>query len=81
MNTYIATFYSHFGAVRFVKELKKSGIAGKTMPVPRSLSSSCGTCVEFETDNYTVKSINDEIEKIVIITPNGYDNIYLAENS
>lgn len=81
MNTYIATFYSHFGAVRFVKELKKSKVTGRSMPVPRSLSSSCGTCVQFETEGYTLENPNDEIEKIVIVKPDGYEEIYLAENS
>lgn len=81
MHTYIATFYSHFGAVRFVRELKKSGITGRSMPVPRSLSSSCGTCVQFEAEDYIVEEINDEIEQIVMVMPDGYDVIYLAENS
>ena len=45
---YIATFFSHFGAIRFNKELEDYDIKGIIKPVPRSLSSSCGTCVEFE---------------------------------
>jgi len=54
MSTYIATFFSHFGAVRFRKELDMAGIGGLTctlMPVPRFLSSSCGTCVKIECEN------------------------------
>ena len=47
---YIATFYSHFGAVRFKKDCKKENISAEAMPVPRDLSSSCGTCVKFETE-------------------------------
>ena len=50
MTTYIATFFSHFGAIRFSKELKAAGIAGTLMPVPRKVSSSCGTCVRFAAD-------------------------------
>ena len=48
MRTYIATFFSHFGAMRFHKMLKQKGISGRIRPVPRDLSSSCGTCVEFQ---------------------------------
>ncbi|MCL2820301.1 MAG: DUF3343 domain-containing protein [Oscillospiraceae bacterium] len=48
MNKYIATFYSHFGALTYFKELQKQGIIAKLMPVPRKLSSSCGTCVFYE---------------------------------
>ena len=48
MNKYIATFHSHFGALLYCKALKKQGIPTKLMPVPRRVSSSCGTCVCYE---------------------------------
>jgi len=48
MNKYIATFYSHFGALTYNKALIKQGISTKLMPVPRKVSSSCGTCVFYE---------------------------------
>jgi len=48
MNKYIASFSSHFGAVSYFKMIKKQGIKAKLMPVPRSISSSCGTCVYYE---------------------------------
>lgn len=38
--SYIATFYSHFGAIRFKKLCQQAGIPVKVMPVPRALSSS-----------------------------------------
>ena len=40
--TYIATFFSHFGAIRYKKLCEQAGYAAKTMPVLRTLSSSCG---------------------------------------
>lgn len=42
---YIATFFSHFGAVRFQHLCTERGWQAQVRPVPRSLSSSCGTCV------------------------------------
>ena len=45
--TYIATFYSHFGAIRFKKLCQAAGMPAELMPVPRNLSSSCGTCVRY----------------------------------
>ena len=48
MNKYIATFHSHFGAMSYCKALVKQGLAVKLMPVPRKVSSSCGTCVYYE---------------------------------
>ena len=46
MEDYIATFFSHFGAMAFKKKCDKEGYPAVIMPVPRNLSSSCGTCVE-----------------------------------
>jgi hypothetical protein len=48
MNTHIATFHSHFGALSYFKALTKQGVSAKLMPVPRKVSSSCGTCVYYE---------------------------------
>lgn len=55
---YIATFFSHFGAMRFQREIKAYGIKGIVKPVPRSLSSSCGTCVEFEIDMPAIEKLS-----------------------
>ncbi len=45
---YLATFFTHFGAVSFNKTLEKHGQKGVMMPVPRVLSASCGVCVKFD---------------------------------
>ena len=79
---YIATFYSHFGAVRFKKECKKENIAAEAMPVPRDLSSSCGTCVRFETDqDISTFTWSQEVEQVVEITELGYVTHYHIEIS
>lgn len=84
--TYIATFYSHFGAIRFRKEASRDPERGisrtRMMPVPRSLSSSCGTCVRFEAGDDFVPAPDEhgEIEQIVRDTGQGYEVIYMAEN-
>lgn len=82
----IATFYSHFGAVRFVKKCKNKGLSAKLMPVPRTLSSSCGTCVSYEVGtSYSVseelKDNVEEVEQIVEVTDDGYVQLYRAKNS
>ncbi len=77
---YIATFYSHFGAVRFKKDCKKEGILAEAMPVPRDLSSSCGTCVKFETDkDISTFTWSQEVEQVVEITEAGYKLHYHVE--
>lgn len=47
MNDYIATFYSHFGALSLCKELQSCEVTAELVPVPRELSTSCGVCVQF----------------------------------
>lgn len=77
--TCIATFYSHFGAIRFHKMCAGRGWQSAMMPVPRALSSSCGTCVRYEGD--VPPQIPEEVEQIVEVTSEGYAWLYRAENS
>lgn len=49
------------------------------MPVPRNLSSSCGTCVKFEGNCPDIPP--EEVEQIVSVTEDGYQELYRAENS
>jgi hypothetical protein len=67
MQTYIATFFSHFGAIRFNKQLKEQGLHGKLMPVPRRVSSSCGTCVKFEAESDTAVH-SDDLEQLFLVS-------------
>lgn len=79
---YIATFYSHFGAIRYKKLCDGRGWTAKVMPVPRNLSSSCGTCVRYEhTESCSIDPPPEEVEQIVEVTENGYHSVYRAENS
>lgn len=81
MKEYIATFFSHFGAMQFRKE---AGVDSPVlMPVPRKLSSSCGTCVKFlAPDEYEAPDNTDElIEQIVRIMPDGsYECVYRIDS-
>lgn len=78
----IATFYSHFGAIRYKKECEKTGVQAVIMPVPRSLSSSCGTCVKFTVPGEChIPAVNEEMEQVVEVTGSGYRKIYQAEDA
>lgn len=85
MKHYIATFYSHFGAVRFFHTCQEIGCEAKLMPVPRTLSSSCGTCVSFyyhkEWPIEKEKRDLYELEQIVEETDSGYELLFRSENS
>ena len=82
MKQYIATFFSHFGALRFQKLCSQLGWPAHLAPVPRSLSSSCGTCVLFQTaelaKNDLGQLITPELEQLVL-DDNGYSFLYTAE--
>lgn len=75
MNQYIATFFTHFGAVRFARTLKEQGIPSKTMPVPRKVSSSCGSCVRFEADDEQPFRTED-VEGMYLAQGEGYVQVY-----
>ena len=47
----VVLFQSISSALRAEKLLKKVGIAYKLIPVPRHLSSDCGVCIRFLTEN------------------------------
>lgn len=82
MKQYIATFFSHFGAIRFQRLCTQLGWPAQLAPVPRSLSSSCGTCVLFQTaklaKNDLGQLITPELEQLVL-DDNGYSFLYTAE--
>jgi len=79
---YIATFYSHFGAIRFKKICEEKQVKAKIMPVPRNLSSSCGTCVRYEAEEPCPPgSWPEEVEQAVLVEADGYLILYRAENS
>ena len=82
MKQYVATFFSHFGALRFQRLCTKLGYEAQLAPVPRSLSSSCGTCVLFrapELDANTLQQLlTPELEQLVLNAAN-YTLLYCAE--
>ena len=79
--TFLATFYSHFGAIRYKKLCQEKHIPATMMPVPRDLSSSCGTCVRYESDHPCPTSqYPEEVEQVVAVADSGYQLLYRAEN-
>ncbi|MBQ1364913.1 MAG: DUF3343 domain-containing protein [Clostridia bacterium] len=69
---YIATFFSHFGAMHCKKLCDRAGLPAKLMPVPRKLSSSCGTCVRVEAQDAEQIPRTEESEQIALEEENGY---------
>ena len=79
--TYIATFYSHLGAMRCKKLCDESGLPARLMPVPRMLSSSCGTCVRIEADDAGILPRTEESEQIALEEQDGYRILWKAKDS
>ena len=75
----VATFFSHFGAMRCKKACDKTGIPARMMPVPRMLSSSCGTCVRLEADNADMLPRTEETEQLACEQASGYRVFWKAE--
>ena len=80
MRQYIATFFSHFGAVRFQHLCVEQGWQAQLRPVPRRLRSSCGTCVVFQAaaleDAESLQT--PELEQLVLQCGDGYEVVYTA---
>ena len=63
--TYIATFHTHFAAVSFARLLKAfPEMKPQFMPVPRKLSSSCGTCVRYLAEDAHLSAMDEDMEAV-----------------
>ena len=68
---YVATFHTHLAAMLTARALKGCGIPARMMPVPRRLSSSCGTCVRYEADTPAVEQMDPDFEAVYRQEPDG----------
>lgn len=64
MNDYIATFHTHFAALKSHRTLTAAGISARMAPVPRKISSSCGTCVFYQAEHECLKLLDEDTEAI-----------------
>ena len=64
MNEYIGTFHTHLSALMTSRKLTSMGITARMMPVPRKLSSSCGTCVYYKADEPHLEIMDEDVEGV-----------------
>jgi len=76
---YLATFYTHYGAMRFSKHCKKESIPSKMTPVPRELSSSCGVCVRFDATSTPDINEHEDMECCYSIESDGGYTLLVAD--
>ncbi len=75
VKNYCATFHNHYGALLFKKKLGENCFL---KPVPRSLSSSCGTAAFFSLP-FSEDLINEYLEGVFIMENGKYRRIYGEE--
>ena len=69
---YLATFYTQAAALLSNRALLKAGAVSKAGPVPRELSSSCGTCVHYKADTPMLEQLDADVESVYERTDAGY---------
>ena len=67
MSEYIATFHTHLAALLACRALDTLGVNAKMMPVPRAVSSSCGTCVRYSASRPHAETMGEDAESIYIV--------------
>ena len=64
MREYIATFHTHLSALMTSRSLTTLGVHAQMMPVPRKLSSSCGTCVRYLAEDPNLGAMDEDVEAV-----------------
>ena len=64
MKEYIATFHTHLSALMTSRTLTGLGVQARMMPVPRKLSSSCGTCVRYLAEGPHLDAMDEDVEAV-----------------
>ena len=79
MEQFVATFHTHLAALRSCRAVQKAGDAGARMaPVPRSLSSSCGTCLFYRGEDPLVPLLDRDLEAVYRTEGKGYVLVHEA---
>ena len=80
MKEYIATFHTHLSALLTNRSLLAHGLNARMMPVPRKLSSSCGTCVRYLAEEPVLEAMDEDVEAVYEKTGSeSYELIMSAE--
>ena len=76
---YVATFFTHAAAPMTNRTLIRMGIPSRLGPVPRALSSSCGTCVMYASDDPHLMDMDRDVEGVYAVTESGYTELLKNE--
>ncbi|MFV0504563.1 MAG: DUF3343 domain-containing protein [Lachnospirales bacterium] len=77
MREYIVTFHTHLSAIKTSKAL--SNLNPIIAPVPRKISSSCGSCLRINCDQLDFKKLDRDAHKVFLINGEEYKLVWLGE--
>ncbi len=75
MKQFVATFHTHLSALMTCRAMESFGVAAHMAPVPRVLSSSCGTCVFYTSEDCCDTLLDDDTEAVYQIIDGSYCKI------
>lgn len=76
MKEYIVTFHTHFSAILTRRNMDSRGVELNMEPVPRALSSSCGTCIRYRSESDCAELIDKDFEAVYLVrADNEYEKI------
>lgn len=69
---FVATFHTHLSALMTSRALERAGYCARMAPVPRQLSSSCGTCVFYTAPDLSSGCLDEDTERVYAICDDAY---------
>lgn len=76
--SYLATFYTHLGAIEFLHAVSREDTSVRMAPVPRVLSASCGVCVYFSVP-FASTFCSEDLEAVYQVEGHNYQELYRNE--
>ena len=70
---FVATFHTHLSALMTSRALERAGFAARMAPVPRQLSSSCGTCVFYTAPDLSRNCLDEDTERVYRAADGGFE--------
>lgn len=75
MMEFLATFHTHLSAMLTCQAMTARGISARMAPVPRKLSSSCGTCVRYRAQEDLRALLDADFEALYRIDSTEYQQL------
>lgn len=81
MRDFVATFYTHLSAMLTCRAMQAAGFSARMAPVPRALSSSCGTCVFYAAPEPREDLLDQDTERVYEVQNGAYALVWNQEET